>query len=78
MADQEGKVFRKTEIVGTSTVGWDDAGKRAIARAMKTLRNVSWFEVKEHRGRITGSADNFQLEFQVTLEIGFLLEELHR
>lgn len=78
MPDQEGKVFRKTEIVGTSTVGWDDAGKRAIARAMKTLRNVVWFEVKEHRGRITGTSDNFQIEYQVTLEIGFQLEEPHR
>ncbi len=78
MADQEGRVFRKTEIVGTSYEGWDDAGKRAIARAMKTLRNVMWFEVKEHRGRITGTSDNFQIEFQVTLEIGFLLEEPSR
>ena len=75
MPDQEGKVFRKTEIVGTSTVGWDDAGKRAIARAMKTLRNVMWFDVKEHRGRITGTSYNFQIEYQVTLDIGFLLEE---
>ena len=77
MADQEGKVYRKTEIVGTSTVGFDDGAKRAIARAMKTLRNVMWFEVKEHRGRITGTSDNFQIEYQVTLDIGFLLEEPH-
>lgn len=31
-----------------------------------------WFEVKEQRGRITGGGN---IEYQVTLEIGFLLEE---
>lgn len=75
MANEENKIYRKTEIVGTSTEGWDDAGKTAIARAMKTLRNVMWFEVKEHRGRISGTSDNFQIEYQVTLDIGFQLEE---
>jgi len=49
MPDQEGRVYRKTEM--WEPPPWvDDAGKQAIARAMKTLRNVSWFEVKEHRG----------------------------
>ena len=71
MADQEGKVYRKTEIVGTSTVGFDDGAKRAIARAMKTLRNVMWFEVKEQRGRIESDGS---IEYQTTIEVGFLLE----
>ena len=71
MADQEGKVYRKTEIVGTSTVGFDDGAKGAIARAMKTLRNVMWFEVKEQRGRIESDGS---IEYQTTIEVGFLLE----
>jgi len=33
---------------------------------------VMWFEVKEQRGRITSSGD---IEYQITLEIGFQLEE---
>ncbi len=70
MAGQEGKVYRKTEVVGTSTVGFDDGIKRAIERAQRTLRNIQWFEVKEQRGRITSSG----IEYQVTVEIGFELE----
>jgi len=70
MANGESKIYRKTEVVGTSTVGFDDGVKRAIERAQKTLRNVQWFEVKEHRGRIT----NGGIEYQVTVEIGFELE----
>ena len=70
MSEQEGKVYRKTEVVGTSMVGFDDGVKRAIERAQKTLRNVQWFEVKEQRGRITTGG----IEYQVTVEIGFELE----
>lgn len=71
MADQENKVYRVTKVVGTSTVGFEDGVKRAVERAQKTLRHVQWFEVKEQRGRITDTG----LEYQVALEIGFLLEE---
>ena len=66
----EAKIYRKTEIVGTSEVGFEDAVKRAVERAQKTLRNVQWFEVKEERGRIDGNS----IEYQVTVEIGFALE----
>src|SRR6266568_5168741 len=32
MATHESKIYRKTELVGTSTVGFDDAVRRAITR----------------------------------------------
>ncbi|GLV55723.1 dodecin [Dictyobacter sp. S3.2.2.5] len=70
MSTHEAKIYRKTELVGTSSVGFDDAVRRAIVRAQKTLRHVQWFEIKEQRGRIGGEA----IEYQVTLEIGFALE----
>ncbi len=66
-----GTVYKKTELVGTSTTGYDEAVKSAIARAQKTLRHVDWFEVKELRGRI----DNSVIVYQATLEIGFALED---
>jgi flavin-binding protein dodecin len=71
MSSEGSKIYRKTELVGTSNVGFDDAVKRAIERAEKTLRNVLWFEVKEQRGRIDGN----NIEYQVTIEIGFALED---
>ena len=43
-----------------------------MKRALKTLRNMRWFEVKEQRGRITS---NGSIEYQVTIEIGFALED---
>lgn len=67
----EGTVYKKTTLVGTSASSFDEAVKGAIARAQKTLRNVQWFEVTEHRGKITTSG----IEYQVTLEVGFALED---
>lgn len=65
------RIYRKTEIVGTSSESFEDAIARALARAQQNLRQVRWFEVAEQRGRI----DDGQTEFQVTLEVGFELEE---
>ncbi len=68
---ETGTVYRKVEIVGTSTVSFADAVRAAVARAQKTLRNVQWFEVREQRGKVTGN----EIEFQVTVEVGFALED---
>ncbi len=66
-----GKVYRKTEIVGTSNESMEEAITIALERAQRTLRNVQWFEVTEQRGAVVDG----QIEFQITLEIGFELEE---
>ena len=71
MPGEGSTVYRKTELVGTSTIGFDDAVKVAVQRAHKTLRNLQWFEVKEQRGKLTDSG----IEYQVTIEIGFALED---
>jgi flavin-binding protein dodecin len=70
VSTQKNTIYKKTELVGTSSAGFDDAVKHAIERAQKTLRNVQWFEVKEQRGRIDGGS----IEYQVTMEVGFALE----
>ena len=71
MTTKPGTVYRKTELVGTSSVGYDDAIKQAVERAHTTLRNPEWFEVKEQRGRLK----NGSIEYQVELEVGFALED---
>jgi len=68
MADS---VYSVSEIVGTSTEGIDDAVRSAISRASKTLHNLDWFEVTDIRGRIEGGRNHFQ----VTLKIGFRLDD---
>ena len=65
-------VYKKIEVVGSSPNGFEDAIKNALTRAEKTVRNMRWFEVTETRGDIEdGKVDHWQ----VTLKIGFTLEE---
>jgi flavin-binding protein dodecin len=68
MADS---VYSISEIVGSSPEGIDDAIRGAVARASKTLHNLDWFEVTDMRGRI----EDGRCRFQVTLKVGFRLDE---
>jgi hypothetical protein len=64
-------VYSVSEIVGSSTQGIDDAVKAALSRASKTLHNLDWFEVAGIRGRI----EDGHPHFQVTVKVGFRLDE---
>ena len=64
----ESPTYAVIELIGISDVSYDDAAKRAIARASKTLKGLSWFKVTELRGLIR---DGELAEYQVTLQVGF-------
>jgi flavin-binding protein dodecin len=64
-------VYRKTELVGSSTSSVSDAIETAIARAAKTLRHIEWFEVGEIRGHVQ---DGKVAHYQVVLKVGFRVE----
>jgi len=65
-------VYKSVEITGSSTDGVTEAIDRAVAKASETLRHLDWFEVINVRGHIT---DGRVAHYQVTLKIGFRLEE---
>lgn len=65
-------VYKLSEIVGSSHDGQEAAIAVALERAKKSLRNVRWFEVVGHRGYVE---DDGGVIHQVTLKIGFTLEE---
>jgi dodecin len=66
-------ISRTTEIKSSSTASFDDAMKKGIARAVKTLKNVkgAWIENQEvlidDKGKIS--------EYRVQMKITFVLEE---
>ena len=65
-------VYKILELVGSSEKSVEDAIQSAIARASKTIRDMKWFEVMQTRGHIeNGSVSHYQ----VTLRVGFTLEE---
>jgi len=67
------RVYRLTEIVGTSPDGVDAAIRTGIKRAAGTLHGLDWFEVSDIRGQIV---DGEVAHYQVTLKVGFRLDEI--
>ena len=65
-------VYKKIELVGSSTSSIEGAVENALARAKKTIRNMRWFEVTETRGHIE---DGKIGHWQVTLKVGFTLDK---
>jgi flavin-binding protein dodecin len=65
-------VYKTVEITGTSSDGVTEAITTAVAKASKSLRNIDWFEVVGVRGHV---AEGGVAHFQVTLKVGFRLED---
>jgi flavin-binding protein dodecin len=65
-------VYKSIELTGSSETSVDDAIRRAIAKASKSLHNLRWFEVTQVRGNIEKGA---VAHYQVTMKVGFTLDE---
>ena len=62
-------VYRVTEIIGTSTVSWEDAAKSAVETAAKSLRDlrvaeVSKLDMKVEDGMIVAYRARVSLSFK--------------
>jgi len=65
-------VYKLIELAGTSTTSIEDAVDKAIQRAHKTIKNLSWFQVIETRGNIEKGKVH---HWQVTLKVGFAVRD---
>jgi dodecin len=72
VAHSDGRIYRVIELVGTSGKSIDEAIKSAIDRAHQTIRHLRWFEVARTSGHID---DGKVSHFQVTLKVGFAMED---
>jgi dodecin len=72
MSPRADHTYRVTEVVGTSPESVQQAVRNGIGRAGETLRHLDWFEVTDIRGSIV---DNDVGHFQVTMKIGFRLDD---
>jgi flavin-binding protein dodecin len=65
-------VVKVIELVGTSTVSWEDAAKNAVAEAAKTVRNITGIDVI---GQTAAVEDNAITEFRANVKIAFVVSE---
>lgn len=71
MSDQN-HVYKLVELVGSSTVGIDDAIRNAVEEASRSLRHLDWFEATEIRGHLQ---DGKVAHYQVKVKVGFRVED---
>ena len=64
-------VYKKVELVGSSTKSIEAAFENAIQMAGKSLKNLDWFEVMGTRGHIE---DGKVSHYQVEVKVGFRIE----
>jgi len=62
-------VYRVTEVIGTSTVSWEDAATMAVETAAKSLRDlriaeVSKLDMKIEDGRVVAYRARVSLSFK--------------
>jgi dodecin len=65
-------VAKVTEIISSSQKSFDDAIQKGVARACKTLKNVSGAWVKDQNVLVK---KNKIVEYRVTLKVTFVLED---
>ncbi len=64
-------IYKKVELVGSSTESSDKAVENALTKAADSIRNIDWFEVTETRGHVV---DGKVAHWQVVLKVGFRLD----
>jgi len=68
----DGNNYRIIELTGSSSEGVEAAIRSAIQRAGQSLRQLRWFETTRISGHVV---DGEVAHYQVTLKLGFTLEE---
>ena len=66
---QTESVYRVTEIIGTSSISWEDAAKNAVETAAKSLRylrvaEVSKLDMKVDSGKVVEYRARVSLSFK--------------
>ena len=64
-------IYKSIKVTGSSATGIEDAVSKALARAGQTLHGLRWFEVCDIRGSVEDGATTWQ----VTVEIGFTMDD---
>jgi flavin-binding protein dodecin len=65
-------IARITEVISTSTISFDDAIKKGIERAARTLDNVDGAWVQDQKVTVENGSIS---EFEVTLKITYVLND---
>lgn len=64
-------VMKVIELVGNSTIGWEDAARNALAGAAKSLHGIAKIEVVNWTASV---ADGEIVDYHATLKLSFVVD----
>ncbi|MBP9792830.1 MAG: dodecin domain-containing protein [Flavobacterium sp.] len=64
-------VLKVIEVLSNSTVSWEDATKKAVEKASKSVKNIRSVYVQEQSASVNNNAVT---EFRVNLKLTFEIE----
>jgi flavin-binding protein dodecin len=64
-------VVKIIELIGTSTISWEEATKNALAQAAKTVKNIKSIYVKSCKATVE---NNKIAEYRAVVKIAFVVE----
>lgn len=64
-------VLKVIEVLSSSTISWEDATKKAVEKASKSVKHIRSVYVQEQSATVK---DNAVMEFRVNLKLTFEIE----
>ena len=63
-------VLKVIELLANSETGWEDAAKKAVAQAAKSVDNIRSVYIKEQSATVSnGKIENYRVNVKVTFEV---------
>ena len=63
-------ILKVIEVLSNSNKSWEDATKKAIQHASKTVKNIRSVYVQDQRATVNnGDVDEFRVNLKITFEV---------
>jgi len=65
-------IAKVVELIGSSSVSWEEATANAVEAAARTIRNIRGVDVQRQTAKVR---DNKIVEYRVDVKIAFIVEQ---
>ncbi|MBC8767195.1 dodecin domain-containing protein [Arenibacter sp. BSSL-BM3] len=63
-------ILKVIEVLANSNKGWEDAAKKAVEQASKSVKNIRSVYIKEQSATVKdGKLDDYRVNVKVTFEV---------
>ncbi|MGB5435888.1 MAG: dodecin family protein [Maribacter sp.] len=63
-------ILKVIEVLANSDKSWEDATKKAVSQASKSVKNIRSVYIKEQSATVKdGELDNFRVNVKITFEV---------